>query len=229
MTSPDHAQNLESALEAVLRDLLDAENELARATFRVHHAREAAGSLQALVGNDRARRIAEEVGVPFPLRRVQSGPSSEAVAARRLAMERRRAAEEADIRRTEGRPEGRNRLLTAQDGPAQQRPREDPAPRISDSASSPEPQPRPSGDEPSSTDRVIELLREYEGKAIPRGMILEQFEKRGWIHPSWGHPGQAIRMAIKRAEARHAVKQVSEGRYTYNDPGLLGEATGGDD
>lgn len=237
MTPPDRSQ-LESALEAVLRDLVDAENALSSANFRVFHAREAATGLQALVGLDRARQIADEVGIALPPRRVQSGMQSEA--ARRAAMERRRALEaersalDAERRSALGLATHRaaQEVVTAEsEGGGLREKRgeivQSNVARILAASSAGQPS-NSSSDEPSSTDRVIELLREHEGQAVPRAMIIEQFERRGWIDPSWDHPHQAIRMAIRRAEARHAVKQVGDGRYTYADPGLLGEFTGGD-
>lgn len=222
---------LESALEVVLRDLLHAEQDLDRATFRVHHAREAANSLQALVGQARATKIAEQVGITLPGRRVQGGSSS-ADAARR-ALERRQVAnvearEKAmreavrDVNRADEERERANANA--------QRPAGDSAvaddgveivvTQVADEVYQ---------EDVSSTDRVVQLLKEYEGKAIPRAMILEQFEKRGWMDASWSHPGPAVRMAIRRATEKGAVKMVGDGRYMYSDPGLLGDLPSGGD
>lgn len=229
---PDRGElTLESALAVVLRDLRDAEQDLDRATFRVHHAREAATSLQALVGPTMAAQIAEQVGVSLPARRVQ-GAGMEA--ATRRALERRQAmsaeakakslrdamrqvaAGDAERERAD-----RNARVHANDAAVAQDSVEVEVTQVAEGADQVE--------DASSTERVVQLLREYEGKAIPRAMILEQFEKRGWVDPSWSHPGPAIRMAIRRATEKGAAKLVGDGRYMYADPGLLGDLPSGGD
>lgn len=67
-------------------------------------------------------------------------------------------------------------------------------------------------DDPTSTDRVVEILSKA-GKPMPRGWILQQFDRNGWIDPAWKEPGAAIRMAIRRAVERGEVQQLPDGHF----------------
>lgn len=73
----------------------------------------------------------------------------------------------------------------------------------------------------SSTDKVVELLREFDGKAIPRQMIVQEFFRRGWADEAWKEPEAAIRMAIKRAVVRGEAQPVAGGRYMHKTPDLF--------
>jgi|SRR5665647_67244 len=73
----------------------------------------------------------------------------------------------------------------------------------------------------SSTDRVVELLAEFRGRAITRQVILHEFARRGWVDPSWKEPEAAMRMAIRRAVERGDVAAVLGGRYVLRAPELF--------
>jgi hypothetical protein len=63
----------------------------------------------------------------------------------------------------------------------------------------------------SSTDRVVELLREARGRAVTRAAITEEFARRGWVDDAWQTPHAAIRMAIRRAADRPDVAATEDG------------------
>jgi hypothetical protein len=69
----------------------------------------------------------------------------------------------------------------------------------------------------SSTDRVIELLRES-GRPTRRDVILAEFERRDWVDPTWKAPDAAIRRAIARASARPEVVETRRGWFQYVGP-----------
>jgi hypothetical protein len=73
----------------------------------------------------------------------------------------------------------------------------------------------PTASDPSSTEHVVELLREQAGTAVTRRQILAAFRDRGWIVPSWRDPEAAVRMAIRRAETQDSVERVSSDSWLY--------------
>lgn len=69
--------------------------------------------------------------------------------------------------------------------------------------------------EPTSTSRVIELLREANGHSLTNKQIHEAFELRGWIDPRWRQPEAAIRMAIRRAGEQPGVVRIGPSNWAY--------------
>lgn len=76
---------------------------------------------------------------------------------------------------------------------------------------------RDAGDEPTSTSRVMELLREANGEPVTRRQIMDAFELRGWINPGWREPDAAVRMAISRAAARPEVVRKGHDAFAWSD------------
>ena len=232
MRPSDSEHGLEAALEVVLQDLKGAEQDMARASFRVHHAREAATGLQALVGPKRAAEIADRVGIGLPVRRVQTGGNLQTSAARRVLERRQAEAAAAEAASSRALREAMREVNRAEQQQSPGTPVRREATDSAEAYAAAEVTQIADGvfqmdDYVSSTDRVVQLLKEHEGTAIPRAMILDQFDKRGWIQPSWSHPGPAIRMAIRRAVEKGAAKAVDKDRYMYSDPGLLGDLPSG--
>lgn len=67
--------------------------------------------------------------------------------------------------------------------------------------------------DPSSTDRVIEILREKASETT-RSEIAREFKLRGW-DLEWKEPEAALRMAIRRANEREGVVAVRPGAYVF--------------
>ena len=80
----------------------------------------------------------------------------------------------------------------------------------------------------SSTDHVLELLREGTGTAVTRSEIVSAFRNRGWVEPSWREPDAAIRMAIRRAARQDGVEQVSPDSWAYRPKKVSDVKEGGD-
>lgn len=203
-----------SALEAVLREQSLVERQLAELTGRLAHLREASSGLVGLIGPVEAEKVANALGVPLRrrpnaravdeqrrLRNERVHSSSGAVEARptpaSVSAEQARATR-GDVVYAHGRPANFTSTSASSDATA----------------------------DGTSTDKVVELLKEFDGKAIPRQMIVEEFFRRGWNDEGWKEPEAAIRMAINRAVARGEAAQVAGGRYMHRTPDLFQSGTG---
>jgi hypothetical protein len=82
--------------------------------------------------------------------------------------------------------------------------------------------------EPTSTSRVIELLREANGESLTRKQIHEAFKLRGWIDPRWREPEAAIRMAIRRAGEQPEVVRTGTNGWAYRGSVSASTEEGGD-
>ena len=67
--------------------------------------------------------------------------------------------------------------------------------------------------EPSSTDRVVQILIEMADETT-REEIAHEFAVRGW-NAEWKEPEAALRMAIRRATEREGVIAVRPGTYVF--------------
>jgi hypothetical protein len=76
----------------------------------------------------------------------------------------------------------------------------------------------------SSTDRVVELLRSN-GRPVPRGFVVDQFYKRGWVEETWAEPEAAIRMAINRAVKRGDIEVLAGGMLAPRERDLFAAAS----
>lgn len=81
--------------------------------------------------------------------------------------------------------------------------------------------------EPTSTSRVIELLREANGESLTRKQIHEAFKLRGWIDPRWREPEAAIRMAILRAGDQPEVVRTGTNGWAYRGSVSVSTEEGG--
>ncbi|MDB5478851.1 MAG: hypothetical protein JWM96_1346 [Alphaproteobacteria bacterium] len=201
------------ALESVLREQELVERELAELHARLAHLREASSGLVGLLGAAEAQKVADAVGVPLRLRptpRVQDEQ-------RRLRNERVHAAKvvsgQGQSNIDPARPDGTEPFRTPASAPA--------IDAGSYALSTTAALDSPASTDGTSTDKVVQLLREFNGRAIPRQMIVDEFFRRGWNDEGWKEPEAAIRMAINRAVARGEAQQVNGGRYMHKTPDLF--------
>lgn len=204
-----------SALEAVLREQSAVERELAELHARLSHLREASSGLIGLIGAAEAEEVAQALGVQLR-RRPTARPVDEQ---RRLRNERAHSPSGGGV---ELRPTPA--IVAALGTPTTpagdvQVAHGSPANWTSSGTSAPVA-------DATSTDKVVRLLREFDGKAIPRQMIVEEFFRRGWNDEGWKEPEAAIRMAINRAVSRGEAQQVGGGRYMHKTPDLFQGGTG---
>lgn len=205
-----------SALEAVLREQALVERELAGLHARLAHLRDASSGLVGLLGVAEAEKVAGGLGVqlrrrPNPRvleeqRRLRNerahSPSGGSIALRpspaAVAAVHAPTTDEEDVQSAHGSFANSTSISSSSDPM----------------------------DDATSTDKVVELLREFDGKAIPRQMIVQEFFRRGWNDEGWKEPEAAIRMAINRAVARGEAQPVGGGRYMHKTPDLFQGGTG---
>lgn len=200
------SDELGGALRQVEQEMEQAEAMLVHLQQRLGHLRRAASGLRGLLGlpDDLDERRHAQSGAV--IRRDVTPATQARLAARREALARAQAeaaAAERDVARAAAEREVAQRGAERSDA---------------DDTSAAD------GDDGiSSTDRVIELLREYSPRSVPRAAILHEFERRGWIEESWSKPDAAVRMAIQRALRRGDAEIVDGGRLIHRDASLFAD------
>lgn len=212
---------LRAALTAVLEESADVEREVAHLSARLAHLREAASGLAGLLGPQAAKEVADGAGIKLRATAPQ-------LRSRVLEEQRRARGERLTAPTTPDQIAKREHLVAARREMNQRNQvrRSDPRAQMGLGAAEDD---VPMA-EATSTDKVVELLREFDGRAIPRQLIVDEFARRGWVDPGWKEPEAAIRMAIKRAVDRGEAAPVAGGRYMHKTPDLFqgGDGEGGE-
>lgn len=238
MTAPMHqaSDELGGALRRVEQEMEQAEAMLVHLQQRLAHLRRAASGLRGLLGLpddlDERRHIP-----PGAVIRRDVTPAAQAkLRARRDALAHAQAEASAAEREAARAAERAVAERAAADRVAAER-------AAADRAAAGDHEARPGAetaaseagaddgdDGVSSTDRVIELLREYSPRSVPRAAVLHEFQRRGWIEDTWSKPDAAVRMAIQRALKRGEAELVDGGRLIHRDASLFADVhvEGGD-
>jgi hypothetical protein len=222
-SNEDSRAGLELALREVEREMEQADAMLVHLQERLHHLRRASSGLRGLLGlavEVEGRPVGAGGGARRPPASIGARRPTELAREReRLSRAEQEAAKAASMERAA-------HMHAATASAAAARARADAA--AAEAADDSDDDDDTGGDDgTSSTDRVVELLREHQPRSIPRAAVLHEFQRRNWIEPTWSKPDAAVRMAIQRAIRRGDAEVVEGGRLIYRDVSLFSAAREG--